>query len=370
MNKYWNYDINHYVEIKQTAIDNFKLKGRFHEDSTSLFDIVGTFPHPSLRLPLGKEHIEPTQLTFQHILIDTNTVKILFHLLNNTKINSLKFCCNSLESGILEALITGILTKNNSIITLTYEWNHKIKLDNSKEVISWEKLDKPLDKLNPHFDLINKAYLQISRLGTSTKIESLCLRGNFLGDDAVIMLLDTMKNNNTLKIINLYNNRITSKSFAVFCKFLETNKKLEEANFGKNELVDDDLIIFRKSVGKFLMTGEEVEIQQKKLKEREFIVEKNKKLKNQKKPEEPIPFLEEMQQIGENYYIIRNTKLKNLNLMQNNFVKCYDLIVSVFRQTESLFITLDTGLFDKEQKHSLNYPSLNMNFSSRIYLAK
>ena len=370
MNKFWNYEINNYVDPKPGAIDNYKLKGKFYDDCTSLFDIIGTFPHPSLRLPVGKEHIEPTFLTFQHILIDINTVRILSQLLINSKIISLKFSSNSFELVVLESLITALLTKTNTIFTLVYEWNHTVKLENTKDVISWGKPEKPIEKQDIHYDLLSKVHLQLARIGTSTKIESLCLRGNYLGDDAIILLLENLKTNNSLKIINLFNNRITSKGFAVFCKFLETNKKLEEVHFGKNELVDEDLVLFRKSLGKYLMTLEEVDTQQKKIKERDIVLEKNKKLKAQKKPEEPIPIVEEFVQVGDNFYIYKNTKLRSINLMQNNFKNFYDLVISVLRQTEALFITIDSMLFDKDQKHSLTYPSSNMNFSTRIYLSK
>lgn len=367
MNKFWNYEITHYLtESKPGLLDSYKLKGKYNEDYYSLYELLGTFPHPSLKLPNGKEHIDPTFLSFQHILVDINTVKILLILLSNCKIVSLKFCSNNFEIPVLETLINGLINKSNSIYTFVFEWNHKVKLENSKEVVSW---DHPVDDPE-HNSLVNRVQLCISKIPLLPKIESLCLRGNYLGDDAVLLLIDNLKNNNTLKILNLYNNCITSKSFTAFCSFLEMNRKLEEVHLGKNFLVDEDIVSLKKILGKFLMSPEEVENYQKKAKERDAIMEKNKKLKNQKKPEEPIPFLEELTQIGDNYYIVRNTKLKSLNLMQNKFTNCYDLVVNLLKQTESLFITLDNSLFDKEQRHSLTYPSGGNNFSTRVYLSK
>lgn len=368
MNKFWNYETNHHVvESKPGILENFKLKGKYNEDCLALYDLVGSCPHPAFRLSVGKEHLEPSFLNFQHILVDINTIKIMILLLNNSKVISLKFCSNNLEYAVLETLVNGLLTKNNSVYTLVYEWNYKVKLENSKEIVSWES---HLDKGDNHLAIVNKAHLQIARFGLSTKIESLCLRGNYLGDDAIIMLIDNLKANNSLKILNLYNNCISSRSFALFCGMLETNKKLEEVNFGKNFLFDDDLDLLKKSVGKFLMTQEEVENQQRKMKDRDAIVEKNKKLKNQKKPEEHVPVLEEMVQIGESFYILKNTKFRCINLMQNKFKNCYDHIVGILRQTDALFISIDNVLFDKNQRLNLTSPSVNINFSSRIYLSK
>lgn len=390
MNKIWNYEVNHYyTEPKAGTLDNFKLKGKYNDDCTALFELVGTFPHPSMRLPVGKEHVEPTYLSFSHILIDINTVKIMLNLLANSKIISLKFNSNNFEISVLESLVNGLLTKNNSVYTIVFEWNHCIKLENSKEVVSWVvpiyktdphfPLDNskesvswvvPLEKTDPYFSLINRAYNAIGKFGLSTKIESLCLRGNYLGDDAILILVENLKNNNVLRVLNLYNNCMTSRSFSAFCGLLELNKKIEEINFGKNFLVDEDLVTFKRCVGKFLMTQEEVEIHQKKIKDRDAIIEKNKKLKNQRKPEEPVPVLEEMAQIGDSFYIIRNTKLKSVNFMQNRFKSIFELVILIFRQTDSLFMTLDHALFDKEQRHNLTYPSIGQNFSSRIYLSK
>lgn len=50
-------------------------------------------------------------------------------------------------------------------------------------------------------------------------------------------------------------------------------------------------------LGKFPFPADEVEGHLKKLKERDVIVEKNKKLKSQKKPEEPVPVLDNIEQI-------------------------------------------------------------------------
>jgi hypothetical protein len=367
MNKFWNFEITHYItESKPGLLESYKPKGKYSEDYNGLFELLGTSPHPSMRLPLGKEHIEPPFLSFQHILVDINTIKILLILLGCSKIVSLKFCSNNFEVPALETLINGLINKSNSIYTLVFEWNHTLKLENSKEIVSWN----PPTENPENQSLVNRAHSCIAKIPLMTKIESLCLRGNYLGDEAIIILTENLKNNNTLKILNLYNNCISSKSFTAFCSFLETNKKLEEVHLGKNLLVDEDLVSLKKIVGKFLMSAEEVENYQKKSKERDAIIEKNKKLKNQRKPEEPVPFLEEMTQIGDNFYIVRNTKLKSLNLMQNQFSNCYDLVLSLLKQTDTLFLTLDSTLFDKEQRHSLSYPSGGMNFSTRIYLSK
>lgn len=64
------------------------------------------------------------------------------------------------------------------------------------------------------------------------------------------------------------------------------------------------------------MTAEEVEEYRAKEKERDAIIERNKKVKK-KGTEEPVPVLEPIVQIDNNFYIVRNSRLWLINLSMN-----------------------------------------------------
>ena len=81
-------------------------------------------------------------------------------------------------------------------------------------------------------------------------------------------------------------------------------------------------------LGKNLFPQEEVDAHLKILKERDAIIERNKKVyiyiyiiytQGKGKKEEIVPNVEEIEQIGEEWYIWKNTTLKHLNLALNGF---------------------------------------------------
>lgn len=149
----------------------------------------------------------------------------------------------------------------------------------------------------------------------------------------------------------------------------EQNRKLEEINIGGNLFNDEDLSHIKNYVGKVKMTQEELDIHNKKVKDKDFIIEKNKKLKIQKKPEEPVPILEEVALIGDTYYVIKNTILKNLNLIQNHFTEnCFGSVVHMLEVTQELNIIIDGNIFSKQIKDSSN--DTYDKYSHRIYLLK
>lgn len=54
------------------------------------------------------------------------------------------------------------------------------------------------------------------------------------------------------------------------------------------------------------------------MKERDAIVEKNKKLKQNKKPEEPVPLIDDIEQQEDgSWVIVKNGQLRHLNLCMN-----------------------------------------------------
>ena len=56
-----------------------------------------------------------------------------------------------------------------------------------------------------------------------------------------------------LIILNLFKNSLTDDCISSFCEMLLVNNKLEEINFGKNNLTDKALNLISKNYGKFKM---------------------------------------------------------------------------------------------------------------------
>jgi hypothetical protein len=75
------------------------------------------------------------------------------------------------------------------------------------------------------------------------------------------------------------------------------NKSIEFLGLAKNKLGKfDDLSGLVANVGKFLMTAEEVEEYRGREKERDAIIERNKKAKQKKQAEEPVPVMDPITQ--------------------------------------------------------------------------
>ena len=71
----------------------------------------------------------------------------------------------------------------------------------------------------------------------------------------------------------------------------------------------------------FGVTNEQLDAYNKKIKERDLIIEKNKKLKQQNKKEETLPVFEEFILVGDVYYWIKNKNLRNLNIRYKEFIQ-------------------------------------------------
>ena len=313
---------------------------------------------------------------------------MFFHVIPNSKIITLKLSSNNFEFNNFDFLINGLLHKNNNVFSFIFEWNSEFKHEgkqlsiniNSKNYIkdpnlniSTKENQNQINKAKEYSlelrEIINKYEQNIIKLSTSTKIEALCLRGNFIGDENAKIFFENMKNNQSLKILNLYKNNLSSEIMKTFCEMLEINKKLEEINLGGNNLKDEDLVMIKNSLGKIELNSEEIESYLRRFKDREVILEKNKKLKAGKKPEEAVPYIEEVLQQGESYFLMKNTKLRSFNLMQNSFTEeCFDTIIAMLELNQDLLLTIDNKLFSKNLRDKLNHP--HSKYANRIYLAK
>lgn len=365
--KFWNYDACQNIELKQEILDNYKPKGRIYEDFNYYYDHMGIGVHNCLKQPYGKDYSDPSVISFINIMVDINTLKILFNILPNTKVISLKFSTNNFDVNNLEFLIHAILNKPNNIYNLIIEWNSKVIIDGSYYEVSEINEDIQFDE--KIYKEIHRVQQNLCNLALSPKLEALCLRGNHLGDKAACVLFDSLKMNNVLKVLNLYKNNLTSKCVSSLVSMLEANKHLEEINLGGNYLNDSDLVKIKNIVGGSPITQEQLDAYNKKVKERDLIIEKNKKLKQLRKNEEPIPILDEFILIGDVYYSIKNSHLKNLNLIKNSFTeKCFETLIFILDYNLNLLVSMDGCVFTAEQKEILLDP--NGKYSNRIYLTK
>jgi hypothetical protein len=398
MQKFWTYDYCQNFELKQEFIDAYKQKGKFYEDALYFYDYMSTSPHPMFKQE--KESVEPNYINFSNIMIDINTLKILFCLLPNTKIITIKFSSNSLEFSNFDYLINQVMTKNTNVYNLIFEWNDEVihegkkyKMIDNINKIEASSLKQNYNTMNPsktdskheinmitqeleknvyvpqvHEILIKQKNL-IAKLTSHVRLDSLCLRGNFICDDAAIILFENLKNNINLRVLGLYRNYIGSKCVNSIVSMLENNKKLEELNLGYNNFTDEDFRLISQVLGKYKLSEEESEDLQRKIKEKNEIIEKNKKLKATKKPELPLPVVPDVETIGEQFFIVKNMKLKNLNMMQNKFTKdVYHIILRTLDVTEDLLLVFDLKLFDKQEKEKLS--DQRNKFSSKVYLVK
>ena len=93
-------------------------------------------------------------------------------------------------------------------------------------------------------------------------------------------------------MLDLSSNRFTGKCVSEFASVLDFNRTLEYLGLSKNNLTTEDVLPILAKIGKIPFANEQVEYHTNELKKREATIEKNKKLKASKKPEEPVPVLD------------------------------------------------------------------------------
>jgi len=104
-----------------------------------------------------------------------------------------------------------------------------------------------------------------------------------------------LKMNSNLKVLDLSYNKFSGKSIEQFVQVFEQNRTLEFLGLAKNNLQTDDVLPLLNCFGRVPFPADQVEAYQVEIKKRDVIVEKNKKLKQQKKQEEPVPILDNIE---------------------------------------------------------------------------
>ena len=367
--KFWAYEPCQSYEIKQETFDNYKIKGKFHDDVQFFYDLIGVAPHPCFKLKQNKvsdPSSTPPELSSIEIInskVDINTLKIIFYMLPHTKVYNMKLISNDWDINNLEYLINSLIDKPNNIYYLSYEWNDKLNINGTLVSIKSDLAN------TDYVDLFTREKKLLCKLFKSSKLEGICLRGDFIGDETAIQFFNLLEKNTTVKSLSLFYNNLTPKCFPAFCFMLLNNRKLEDINFGKNFFDDDCISKLKDNIGKFQMSQEEVIEYNKKVKERDAIIKANTKLKLQKKPENEVPFLLEMQMIEDQYYTIKNKDLKVINFMENPLTdKCYDSLINIFDICPEMFFTIDNKVLSEEHKN--NFLDKKSKYYDKIYFSK
>ena len=366
--KFWAFEPCQAYDLKQETFDNYKMKGKFQDDVQYFYDLIGIAPHPCFKIKSKSNEpanppVELTSIEIINSKVDINTLKILFFMLPYSKIFNMKLISNDWDINNLEYFINSLLEKQNNILYLSFEWNDKLNINGTLVSIKSE-----LENTD-YVEMFKREKKLLCKLFQISKLEGICLRGDFIGDETAIQMFVLLEKNTTIKSLSLFYNYLTPKCFPSFCNMLLYNRKLEEINFGKNSFNDECLEKLKDYIGKFLMTQEEVIDYNKKVKERDQIIKQNTKLKLQKKQEIEVPFLHEMQLIEDQYYLIKNKDLKLINLMQNPLTdKCYDTLIKIFDICPEMFITIDYKVLSEEHRNT--FLDKKSKYYEKMYFSK
>jgi hypothetical protein len=109
-------------------------------------------------------------------------------------------------------------------------------------------------------------------------------------------ITNSLKTNQSIKVLDISSNRdLTSVSISPFFEVLNSNRSLEYFGLAKLNLENHNVIPIFGMLGKFPFPEDQVQQHLQALKNRDTIVEKNKKLKAGKKPEEIVPVLDSIE---------------------------------------------------------------------------
>lgn len=230
-----------------------------------------------------------------------------------------------------------------AIQTVFFDWNPIYKegfrlLEKDEEVL-YERAEDEQSKF-------------ASFVSPESKVKILFLRGNNLSDNDLKQICDNLKENTTVKVLDVSYNNLTKTTIDNFRELIcEHNKTLEFIGLAKNNLKLTDIQELLASIGKKPFPEEEAEAYIKKMKERDAIIEKNKKMKAAKKPEEPVPLIDDIEQQEDgSWMMVQNGHIRHLNLCMNPIGnEAQDAITDLLHGTPNEFsITLSGTNFSKD----------------------
>ena len=149
------------------------------------------------------------------------------------------------------------------------------------------------------------------------KLEYLYLRACGIDDQGVKILCKKLTTNTSLKGLDLSLNVFKQQGVKHLVEALKQNFTMEYLGLASMNLTISDLQPLLAEFGKIKITPEEATELQQKIKERDAILEKNKKSKGKK--EEPVPKVPNMVQDDQgNSFVVKKEHFRSLNIGLNN----------------------------------------------------
>ena len=193
------------------------------------------------------------------------------------------------------------------------------------------------------------------------------MRCSGLTDTDMSYIADALKANSSIKVLDVSSNRdLGSPTLDALAEVFDHNRTLEYIGLSKLGITTEMIQPVLGLIGRFQFPEDQVEAHLAELKKRDAIIEKNKKLKASKKPEEPVPQLDNIEQItrknenGEEiqeWVTIKNPQIKHFNLCMNNidddiFQSLSDVIE---RTTDDFGVTLSSNKLSEEVVSKLHH---------------
>jgi hypothetical protein len=127
-------------------------------------------------------------------------------------------------------------------------------------------------------------------------LKILFLRANRLTNEDFVHINTHLKANNLIKVLDMISNpELDKASLDALAEIMNGNRMIEYFGLSKLNLTTEMVVPLFGLIGRFPFPADKVEDHLKELKARDVIAEKNKKLKAQKKPEEPVPQLDNIE---------------------------------------------------------------------------
>lgn len=111
-------------------------------------------------------------------------------------------------------------------------------------------------------------------------------------------ICNSLKTNSSIKVLDISSNpNLGEEYLALIVESMTANRSLEYLGLSKLGLTTELVIPLFDMIGRFPFPEDQVDNQLAEIKKRDAIIEKNKKLKASKKPEEAVPQLDNIEQI-------------------------------------------------------------------------
>lgn len=209
----------------------------------------------------------------------------------------------------------------------------------------------------------------LTQLAEVKTLEFLAVRGCQVDDQSFEKMMQAIKANKVrLKLLDMFSNRLTDESIHFFSDFISDYKFIESLGFGMNSIkkLSSFKSLFDK-LGVIEVGKSDYDIFREEWKQKENIIAKNAKAKLAKKPEEPLPYIEEVtiEEATGKYYKKQYPNLLYLNLVGNSLEKeiDYSFLEGMMKRTSQIQIILS---YTKLEKHLDS--KLVEQYAPRIYV--